>query len=130
MKKSNSSTPLSNLPKRKSFPLTISIYLFDLLKSRVLKIKSQEDYSCTRQQWINQAIREKLEIEKEKQKKINTVLHKESRQKRLSLLLEDKVVEEIDALLNERRAMGDVSFSKKSWIIEAIKEKLARDSHS
>ena len=130
MKKSNSSTPLSNLPKRKSFPLTISTYLFDLLKLRVLKIKSQENYSCTRQQWINQAIREKIEIEKEKQKKINTVLHKESRQKRLSLLLEDKVVEEINALLNERRAMGDVSFSKKSWIIEAIKEKLARDSHS
>jgi hypothetical protein len=96
----------------------------------VLKIKSQENYSCTRQQWINQAIREKIEIEKEKQKKNNTVLHKESRQKRLSLLLEDKVVEEINALLNERRAMGDVSFSKKSWIIEAIKEKLARDSHS
>lgn len=130
MKKSNSSTPLSILPKRKSFPLTISTYLFDLLKSRVLKIKSQENYSCTRQQWINQAIREKIEIEKEKQKKINTVLHKESRQKRLSLLLEDKVVEEINALLNERRAMGDISFSKKSWIIEAIKEKLARDSHS
>lgn len=130
MKKSNSSTPLSSLSKRKSFPLTISTYLFDLLKLRVLKIKSQENYSCTRQQWINQAIREKIEIEKEKQKKINTVLHKESRQKRLSLLLEDKVVEEINALLNERRAMGDVSFSKKSWIIEAIKEKLARDSHS
>lgn len=130
MKKSNSSTPLSNLPKRKSFPLTISTYLFDLLKLRVLKIKSQENYSCTRQQWINQAIREKIEIEKEKQKKINTVLHKESRQKRLSLLLEDKVVEEINALLNERRAMGDASFSKKSWIIEAIKEKLARDTPS
>ena len=120
----------SNPPKRKSFPLTISTHLFDLIKSRVFKIKSQENYSCTRQQWINQAIREKIEIEKEKQKKINTVLHKESRQKRLSLLLEDKVVKEIDALLNERRAMGDASFSKKSWIIEAIKEKLARDTPS
>ncbi|MCB9027482.1 MAG: hypothetical protein H6625_14280, partial [Bdellovibrionaceae bacterium] len=55
---------------------------------------------------------------------------KQAKQKRLALLLEDKVVKEIDALLNERRAMGDISFSKKSWIIEAIKEKLARDSHS
>ena len=130
MKKSNPSTYLSNPPKRKSFPLTISIYLFDLLKSRVLKIKSQENYSCTRQQWINQAIREKIEIEKGKQKKNNAGLHKQAKQKRLALLLEDKVVKEIDALLNERRAMGDISFSKKSWIIEAIKEKLARDSHS
>jgi hypothetical protein len=130
MKKSISITPLPNLSKRKSFPLTISTHLFDLLKSRVLKIKSQEDYSYTRQQWINQAIREKIEIDKEKQKKNSTVLYKQPKQKRLALLLEDKIVEEIDALLSERRALGDVSFSKKSWIIEAIKEKLSRDTHS
>ena len=130
MKKSNLITPLTNLSKRKCFPLTISTHLFDLLKSRVLKIKSQEDYSYTRQQWINQAIREKIEIDKEKQKNINTVLYKQPKQKRLALLLEDKIVEEIDALLSKRRTMGDVSFSKKSWIIEAIKEKLSRDTYS
>ena len=130
MKKPISVAPLPNLSKRKSFPLTISTHLFDLLKSRVLKIKSQEDYSYTRQQWINQAIKEKIEIDKQKQKKNSTVFYKQPKQKRLALLLEDKIVEEIDALLSERRVMGDVSFSKKSWIIEAIKEKLSRDTHS
>lgn len=106
----------------------MSTHLFDLLKSKIFKIKSQENYSCTRQQWINQAIREKIEIDKEKYKRNNTALKRQLKQKRLSLLLEDKVIQEIDALLKARRLLGDISFSKKSWIIEAIKEKLSRDT--
>jgi len=124
MKKSTQNSSPTDLPKRRSFPLTISLRLFDLLGLEVLRIKSRENYSFTRQQWITQAIRGKIQKEKLRHKKNKIATHRQSTQKRLSLLLEDRLIKEIDASLKERREQGDVSFSKKSWIIEAILEKL------
>ncbi len=111
---------------RKSFPLTISSLLFEEIEATVKKIKTEEDYSCSKQQWILQAIREKIKREKERllEDQINSANKAPSDRKRMSLMIEEELVEEINSLVQIKRNQGDNSFSKKSWITEALLEKL------
>lgn len=82
-----------------------------------------DNLDLSQQDWIVQAIHEKLEREKnDPDGSHNTV-------RALSIRIEKELREKLDALLAKFKEKGNRTrnFSRKGWILEAIEEKLDRD---
>ena len=75
------------------------------------------------QKWITEAIREKID-----KSRVAKDLQSEQRpeEMRIAIFIDEKMMQEIEPLLNGHRTLGDAAYSRKSWIIDAIKEKLSK----
>ncbi|MGE3556380.1 MAG: hypothetical protein AB7M93_26120 [Candidatus Obscuribacterales bacterium] len=103
--------------------LRIGITFADRLKRHILSVERMEGKRVTKQQWIEAAIREKLEKEKH--------LHPADigKEPRLSLKLVESLSREIDEKVDFMRKFRS-TYSKKQWVVEAIEEKLAQEARS
>lgn len=114
--------------KRKACAIKISFPLFRKLDETIQRLKKSRNYGVSKQEWITEAIREKIAKDKVKIAKIKkTFLASEEKPKQLTLFLDIKSDNEIKKQLEVLRSAGDPTLSKKCWIIEAIKEKLSSD---
>lgn len=114
--------------KRKACSIKISFPLFRKLDETIQRLKKSRNYGVSKQEWITEAIREKIAKDKVKIAKIEkTFLASEEKPKQLTLFLDIKSDNEIKKQLEVLRIAGDPTLSKKCWIIEAIKEKLSSD---
>lgn len=114
--------------KRKACAIKISFPLFRKLDETIQRLKKSRNYGVSKQEWITEAIREKIAKDKVKIAKIEkNFLSSEVKPKQITLFLDVKSDNEIKKQLEVLRSAGDPTFSKKCWIIEAIKEKLSSD---
>lgn len=102
----------------KSLCFSISENLHNKLVNHFNHLRINNYKRLTKSQWVCEAIYEKLE------KKIQSSLHK---QQRIHLKIPKRALDEIDAQIQILKKLH-VSYSKKKWIMEAIYEKLDRES--
>lgn len=96
-------------------------YLFNRIEKHVLICRSLENSKKKKQQWIQEAIEEKLERE-DHPKNIPI-----PRDKGVNFKLPSQTYQKLEKRLKLIKKVKG-SFSRKRWIIEAIEEKLERES--
>lgn len=94
-----------------SFPIPES--LFNRLNKHILMLKHLKGCQISKQQWINEAVNEKLENKKPSKQKENTVY--------ITFHISKIVCQKIQEKMKVNTS------SQKKWILEAMLEKLARD---
>lgn len=120
----------SNHPKkikRSSFAVRVNYSTAERLENLVSNIKAKKNYSFSKQQWITDAIREKLESDQRLIKK--TKFPKKVKiDKRLFCLIDEGLLEKLNGHLKHLQDSCDITASKNSWITQAINEKMENDS--
>ena len=126
------STQKKASPKdRKGCALKVSSFLFSKINDKISILKHLRNYSVSKQEWISEAIKEKLERDSKKIRQIKEIINnspvQKSASKQITLFIDSTSDKEIDSHLDVLKQVGDPSIPKKSWIIEAIKEKLSKE---
>ena len=109
--------------KKRKYTLRITRTLVERLNRHLSYLKFVKNRRFSKRSWVLDALREKIESEKKSDipdiPKRGVIL----------LELEDELARELDAKV---RLVRDVrgSYSIKSWMVDAIEEKLERDAHS
>ncbi len=108
------------LSRLKNISLNVGEHLFRCLSKHIRQLKCLDNSIRNRDEWIEQAIKEKLDNDK------NVDLDQSLKQKTISLKVSPEVFEDLEkrvALIRKFRR----SYSKKQWLVDAIYEKLDRD---
>lgn len=109
--------------KKRKYTLRITRTLVERLNRHLSYLKFVRNKRFSKRSWVLDALREKIEGEKKSDipdiPKRGVIL----------LELEDELASELDAKV---RLIRDVrgSYSIKSWMVDAIEEKLERDAHA
>jgi len=90
------------------------------IEKQVKFLKAFDNRSYSIQMWINEAIKERFELEK------NLSPEELGKEKYLSFRLYERISEKIESSVQMIRQFR-TSFSKKQWFLEAFYEKLIRD---
>ncbi len=116
----NQKTDTIKPSRQVTYSFTIGENLHKKVEKHIHMLKCLEDRSLSKQRWIVDAIKEKLEFEESlgpdefsKERFLNA---------KIDDRLDSKVEKRVDFHKNFRK-----SYSKKSWILEAVHEKLDRD---
>src|SRR3990167_5921291 len=113
------------VPKATYFTLRLGYQLFERINHAVLllKLNKVDNYNFSKQKWIHNLLKEKVEKE---ESFINTI--KKSSQdvpkidpKRIPVVIDRDLDERIEEILIHRR-QDDPTFTKNTWILECIKE--------
>lgn len=105
-------------PKKK-IPVAISSSLYDKLTKHLFLLKAT-NRRFSQSDWICDAIKENLEIEK-----IDGDLPK---QRKITISIDDSTFQKLENRVDFFKQIYS-SFSKKQWVVEAICKKLDRDSN-
>lgn len=100
--------------------LRISPSFSERIDGHLLALKKMKKQRTKKQEWIAEAIIEKLQRDK------NDLAQEES-EKRLNLPVSSDLAQMVDSRIEILRRMG-ISRSKNRWVIDAIAEKLDRES--
>jgi len=101
-----------------SFTFIVGENLHNRINKHVNKLKSTEGPGQSKQKWVIDAIKEKLNAEN-----LSEDLPREkSLGLKISLNLHNQILKRVEMMRKVRS-----SFSKKQWIVEAIADKLDRD---
>ncbi len=113
--------PLSDKVKRLNKQLKVSHHLYNHLEKHLQNLQSLDDEIKNKQQWIEQAIEEKLKIEDQHGIDTSTL-----KQKYVHVRLTEDLKKEIEKRV---KILGQFreSYSEKLWLMDAIYEKLERD---
>lgn len=103
--------------KQKSYTFTIGSNLHEKLEKHLFSLKAINKKS-SKGKWVNDAIIEKL-----KHENVGDL----SKQRRIQVFLDDSISGEIERRIQVFKKVYS-SYSKKQWILEAIHEKLDRES--
>jgi len=109
--------------RKRKYTLRITRTLVERLNRHLSYLKFVKNKRSSKRSWVLEALREKIESEKKSDipdiPKRGVIL----------LELEDDLARELDAKV---RLVRDVrgSYSIKSWMVDAIEEKLERDAHA
>jgi len=117
MKKNNDNL---NPDNRKSHNLNIPNYVYSKLSNHIRILKTLEDRSTTNQTWIMNAIKEKIEKNREMLKK------EVPPKKTISVKIDLNTLVEIDQQVSLLKSYKG-SYSKTKWIIEAIMDQLEKE---
>ena len=114
---------ISNESKRYPIGIKISKRILKKLQKHIAVSNYALHQDLSQQEWILKAITEKLEREK-----ANSEHHFNSL-KQVTIRLDRSLKDQIEKKLFNLKASNDQSksYSKKSWILEAIEEKLDRE---
>ena len=104
----------------KTIAMRIGENLYNRLNKIVRLIKHLDNHGQTKQNWMAEAVKEKLERELEQD--VIDICRERFIQVKLDQTLNERVNEHVDGLKNNR-----ISFSKKHWLVEALYDKLDRD---
>jgi|GEM_PF-5045541 len=105
----------------------LGIKVSNRLLRRLQRHISVSNYSLkqdlSQQEWIHKAVAEKLEREKN-----NPEMHHNSL-KQITIRLNQSLKSQLDKTIDQLKSMNNrtKSYSKKSWILEAIEEKLEEE---
>lgn len=104
----------------KRYTLRVSEHLFKKIEKQILVLKYLDNRCQSKQEWIQTAVKEKIENEKE--------ISPESipKERRLHFKIEKNHGDYISGMVSFRKQFRE-SFSQKQWLIEAIQEKLERE---
>lgn len=102
---------------KKYLHIQVGEHVYDKIHNHVRKLKYLKNQSLTKRAWIHEAIREKLDREKS--------ISDLPRKKYLSITIDSALNEELEKRMLLIRKF--VLVSKKSWVLEALLEKLERD---
>lgn len=103
-----------------NYSFKIGDHLHNKIENHIRIIKKLADRSCTRQRWITEAIKEKLD--RETQNEISSIPKDKYFQIKVPPHINEKIEKKIDEMKSFRR-----SYSKKQLLVEAISEKLERE---
>lgn len=108
---------------KRKYTLRITRTLVERLNRHLSYLKFVKNKRFSKRSWVLDALREKIEGEK------NTDIPDIPKRGVILLELEDELAREVDAKV---RLVRDVrgSYSIKSWMVDAIEEKLERDAHA
>lgn len=101
------------------YSVRIGANFFHRLNNHI-RLRKHVGFSNSKQAWINEAIREKIESDKDKS------LEDITGDKYLNIKINHYLNEEVEKLVEVIKKIR-ISFSKKQWLIEAILDKLDRD---
>ncbi|CUI18083.1 conserved hypothetical protein (plasmid) [Candidatus Protochlamydia naegleriophila] len=110
------------LSKLGNYALRVGEDLYTRINKYIHVVKSLEDKKITKQNWIREAVKEKLE--KEKDVSPGSI----SRERVLTFKLEYPLIKAIEGQVEITKKFR-YSYSKKKWFEEAFYEKLERDEH-
>lgn len=121
--------PSENHSKIKKSNLTIRVNysLAEKLEGRISFIKIKKNHSFSKQQWIVDAIREKLASDKRLLKKAQFP-KKGKIDKRLNCSIDENLLQLLNEHLDHIQKSCDITTSKNSWIAQAINEKLEKET--
>lgn len=114
---------MSPKSKNERIGITIRNRTLKRLRKHISDKNFSDNLDLSQQDWIVQAILEKLDRENDN---INV---SQNTLRQISIRIEKKIHDKMNALLAKFKEKGDRSrsFSRKGWILEAIEEKLDRD---
>lgn len=112
----------SELKELGNYALRVGDDLYKRINKYIHIVKYLENKKLTKQSWIKEAIREKLEKDKE------VTTDSISRERLLNFKLERPVINAIERQVEITKKFR-YSYSKKKWFEEAFYEKLDRDEH-
>ncbi len=112
----------SELSKLGNYALRVGEDLYTRINKYIHVVKYLEDKKLTKQNWIREAIREKLE--KDQEVSPDSI----SRERFLNFKLEYSLIKAVERQVEITKKFR-YSFSKKKWFEEAFYEKLERDEH-
>lgn len=101
-----------------SFSLRVGNTLFKQLDGHIFLLRRKEEKPITKQAWIEAAVQEKLEREKN-----HSSITKE---KRLQFKLSKDILKAILSNINFCKKLRK-SYSKRQWLLEAVEERLLRE---
>ncbi|MGA8164358.1 MAG: hypothetical protein WB791_04945 [Waddliaceae bacterium] len=104
----------------KTYTIRVNEHFFEKIDKQISILKYLEGQSQSKQRWIQEAVKEKIENEKEKDPQSIPM------EKRLHFKLAKKDSEYISQRVSFVKKFRE-SFSQKQWLIEAIQEKLDRE---
>lgn len=110
-------------PRKRKYTLRITRTLIERLNRHLSYLKFVKNRRFSKRAWVLDALREKMD--RDKKSEIPDI----PKRGVILLDLEDELASELDAKV---RLVRDVrgSYSIKSWMVDAIEEKLERDVHS
>lgn len=118
----NNEFKLPEEPNVKGYTITIDERLYQRLEKHLRILRHIEHKGLSKQKWVMDAIKEKLE--KEDCDK-NSALPKD---RHLVLMLNELINVKIASKVNVQKQFRN-SYSKKQWLLEAIYEKLENEEH-
>jgi len=110
---------LPNPPKETVYSVKIDDFLHKRLEKHLRILKHLDEGGKTKQQWIKEALKEKLEQSNESE----LLAPKESR---IAVRLNEAMNRKVEKKVELRKKLRD-SYSKKQLIVEAINEKLEKE---
>lgn len=111
-------TPIGKNSNLKSYTVHIADHIYKLLEEHIHMMKCLEDKSYTRQNWVINALKEKLHRSNDKE----LLLKDRHLQLKLDQLMHENIESKVKLIKNFRR-----TYSRKKWIVEAIYEQLERE---
>lgn len=109
--------------KKRKYTLRITRTLVERLNRHLSYLKFVKNKRFSKRSWVLEALHEK--IEEEKKSDIPDI----PKRGVILLELEDGLAREVDAKVDLVREVRG-SYSIKSWMVDAIEEKLERDAHA
>lgn len=113
----SSTTDSQEEVENKFLHLQVGEHVYDKIHNHVRKLKYLKNPSLTKRAWLHEAIRDKLNREK----KVSDL----PRKKYLSIAIDPELNKELEKRIALIRKF--IPVSKKSWVLEAILEKLESD---
>lgn len=105
---------------KKGYSLRIGENLYNRVNKHLQLLKHFDNHSNSKQRWLVEAIKEKLEAEQ------HQGLEGIPKERHIGIRIDQNLSEKIESRVNLIRKFR-VSFSKKQWFVEAICDKLERD---
>lgn len=106
--------------KIKNFSFRIGEYLHKQLNKHILLLKKLDNQNHSKQRWLEEAVKEKLEFEERFGDKL---VQKDNF---LSLKISEPLYDRIEKRIEFAKRFR-VSYSLKKWLLEAVSEKLERE---
>ncbi|MDX8430198.1 MAG: hypothetical protein SNF33_00075 (plasmid) [Candidatus Algichlamydia australiensis] len=113
--------------KMSSVSIRVNYSTASKLEALISHIKAHKNHSFSKQQWIIDAIREKIENDKRLLKKTKFP-KKGNVDKRLNCKIDEKLLSLLNEHLDTIENSYSIKTSKNSWISQAINEKMERDN--
>jgi hypothetical protein len=104
------------------FPVKVGNHLFSRLVEHINELAFLKNVQISKQDWLAEAIEEKLQSDKD-QLGDDEQLRQKSVFPKISKRLNDELESRVNVFKQSR-----ISYSKKQWIVDAIYEKLDRDT--
>ena len=106
--------------KKFQYSFSVPVPLFDKIQKHITVLKHTEDINQNKQRWLLNAIKKKLSREG------GFESFSIPRNKNISVSLDEKTNEELNSLVNMVKKVRR-TYSRKSWMVDAISEQLDRE---